>query len=127
MKKKILLVIISLVSLILIISCIYALTGKIKYEIVENTKLIASFDIENATEKSYNVVEKDNEYYLVICYGEQNKYYQTIEIENIKVTGKIIIVDVNLKEEENQIEMNSYPRTAIKLNKKPIYTKVNYK
>lgn len=128
MNKKKLIVIISsiLVVLLLVIGCLFVFTGDVSYEVVSDVKLIGSFDIEDATIKSYDLVEKDGEYYLVICYGEQSTFYSTVEVSNVKVNGKIVTVDVNLPKDEGFGDAFSYPKTAVKFNKKPLFVSVNF-
>lgn len=126
-KKKLIILISSIVLvLILIVGSIFVFTGSITYEVVSDTKLIGSFDIEDATIKSYDVVKQDDEYYLVICYGEQTTYYSMVEVSNVKVMGKVLIVDVNLPKDEGLGDAFSYPKAAIKLDKKPLFIKVNF-
>lgn len=126
-KKKIIILISSLVVvLLLIVGALYAFTGSVSYEVISDIKLVGSFDIEDATIKSYDVVKQDNEYYLVICYGEQSVYYSTVDVVNVKVVGKIVTVDVKLPEGEGLGDSFSYPKTAIKFDKKPLFVKVNF-
>lgn len=128
MNKKKLIIIISsiLFFLLLILGILFVFSNDVSYEVVGDIKLIGSFDIEDATIKSYDLVEKDNEYYLIICYGEQPTFYSTIEVSNVKVNGKIVTVDVNLPKDEGLGDAFSYPKTAIKFDKKPLFVKVNF-
>lgn len=126
-KKKIIILVSSIVVvLLLVIGGLFIFTGDISYEVVSDTKLIGSFDIEDATEKSYNLVEQDGEYYLIICYGEQTTFYSTVEVSNVKLNGKIVTVDVNLPKDEGIGEAFSYPKTAIKFDKRPFLIQVNF-
>ena len=125
-KKKIIFIAIAVIFALLIGMVVFIFTGSISYEIVDDSKLIGSFDIEDAMISSYNISEKDGEYYLIICYGEQNVFYSTVEISNVKINGKVVVVDVNLPEDEGTLEAFSYPKTAIKFNKKPLFVKVNF-
>ena len=125
-KKKIIIISSIVIVLLLVVGSLLIFTGNVSYEIVDDIKVVGGFDIEDATIKSYDVIEKDDEYYLVICYGEQTTYYSTIEVTNVKVTGKVVIVDVKLPEDEGIGEAFTYPKTAIKFDKKPLFVKVNF-
>ena len=126
-KKKIIIMVTSIiVVLLLVVGALFIFTGDVSYEIVGDVKLVGSFDIEDATVKSYDVVKKDNEYYLVICYGEQPTFYSTVEVSNVSVTGKIVTVDVNLPRDEGLGDAFSYPKAAIKFDKKPLIVRVNF-
>lgn len=128
MNKKKLIVIISsiLVVLLLVVGCLFIFTGDVSYEVVSDIKMIGSFDIEDATVKSYDLVKKDNDYYLVICYGEQSVFYSTVEVSNVDINGRIVTVDVNLPKDEGVGEAFSYPKTVIKFDKRPLFVKVNF-
>lgn len=127
-KKKIIVISVLAVVLLAIVGFVFFtfFSEPIKYEVVSDTKLIGTFDIENALEKSHNIIEKDGEYYLVICYGEQTVFYSTVEVSNVEIKGRAVTVDVNLPKDEGIGEAFSYPKTAIKFDKKPILVDVNY-
>ena len=60
-KKKIIIMVTSIiVVLLLVVGALFIFTGDVSYEIVGDVKLVGSFDIEDATVKSYDVVKKDN-------------------------------------------------------------------
>ena len=58
MKKKIILIVAIILVLAMIGITLYLFTGKsVGYEIITNDTLIASFDIENARDRGYEIVE----------------------------------------------------------------------
>ena len=128
MKKKIILIAAIILVLAIIGITLFLFTGKsIGYEIITNPTLIASFDVEDAKERGYEIVERDDTYYLVICYGEESVYYSGLEVKNVKVKGKVAMVDVKLPEGEGIGEAFSYPKAAVRFDKKPILVRVNFK
>ena len=128
MKKKILLIIAMMIVLIVIASTIFLFAGKpIAHEIITNPSLVASFDVKDARQRGYEIIERNNTYYLVICYGESTVYYSALEVTNVKVKGKVAIVDVKLSEKEGIAEAFSYPKAAVRFDKKPIVVRVNFK
>lgn len=127
MKKKVFLIIAIIIVVIVIVATLFLFTGKsIGYEIITNPTLIASFDVENAKERGYEIIERDNEYFLVICYGEETVYYSGLEVKNVKVKGKVAIVDVKLPDGEGIGEAFSYPKAVIRFDKKPLLVRVNF-
>ena len=127
MKKKIILIAAIILVLAIIGITLFLFTGKsIGYEIITNPTLIASFDVEDAKERGYEIVERDDTYYLVICYGEESVYYSGLEVKNVKVKGKVAMVDVKLPEGEGIGEAFSYPKAVIRFDKKPLLVRVNF-
>ena len=51
---------------------------------------------------------------------------KTVEVSNVSVTGKIVTVDVNLPRDEGLGDAFSYPKAAIKFDKKPLIVRVNF-
>ena len=127
MKKKIILIAAIILVLAIIGITLFLFTGKsIGYEIITNPTLIASFDVEDAKERGYEIVERDDTYYLVICYGEESVYYSGLEVKNVKVKGKVAMVDVKLPEGEGIGDAFSYPKAVIRFDKKPLLVRVNF-
>ena len=101
MKKKIILIVAIILVLAMIGITLYLFTGKsVGYEIITNDTLIASFDIENARDRGYEIVERDDTFYLVINWGEVSQYYSKLEVTKVNVKGKVATVSVRLPKVE---------------------------
>ena len=127
--------IIILVTLVVIIGITFGAYLYVKdrqtpltYEIVERPESFVEARV--IKERGYKIIEKDSEYYLVVCYGEKNTYYSYAEVSNVKVIGSSITVTIKLPDRDINASVGeafSYPKAILKLNKKPSYVHVIYK
>lgn len=101
---------------------------KLKYEILKRPENFV--EARSIKERGYNIITKDGEYYLVICYGEQSTYYSYLKVSNVKTSGYSIEVTVKLPDRDEYASVGeaiSYPKAVIKFNAKPKNIKVIYK
>ena len=128
MKKYILILAIILIAII--ISLIVILNKQdeapiISYEVVTNEVNISG--TKDKKDRGYEIVEKDNNYYLIIYYGEQNSYYSSLEVIEISIKNEDIKVTVGLPKNEGMGDAFSYPKAIIKFDKEPNKIGVIYK
>lgn len=128
MKKKIILIVAIILVLAMIGITLYLFTGKsVGYEIITNDTLIASFDIENARDRGYEIVERDDTFYLVINWGEESQYYSKLEVTKVKVKGKVATVSVKLPKSEDGLRYAfSYPKAVVRFDNKPLLVRVSF-
>lgn len=101
---------------------------KLKYEILKRPENFV--EARSIKERGYNIITKDGEYYLVICYGEQSTYYSYLKVSNVKTSGYSVEVTVKLPDRDEYASVGeaiSYPKAVIKFNAKPKNIKVIYK
>ena len=135
MKKRgliILLIILLIVIITMIIAMITILNNKesnneinLEYEIISDTSHIEGS--KNRRERGNEIIQKDDDYYLIIYYGEQHTYYSSLEVSSVKIQGDDVKVTVKLPNNEGMGDAFSYPKAVIKFNKKPNNVKVTYK
>ena len=63
---------------------------------------------------------------LEAAHDEESVYYSGLEVKNVKVKGKVAMVDVKLPEGEGIGEAFSYPKAVIRFDKKPLLVRVNF-
>ncbi len=128
MKKKSIILIIAIVIVVAMIGAtLFLFTGKtVGYEIITNKSLIASFDVENAQDRGYEIVERDNTYYLVINWGEESQYYSQVEVTKVNVKGKVATVSVKLPKGDVAGDAISYPKAVVRFDEKPSLVRVNF-
>ena len=129
MKKYGLIVTIILILILIVITGVllkkYKNNETINYEIITDTSAIEGTKSEN--DRGYEVVEKDNEYYLIIYHGEEPTYYSKLEVLNVEIKGKNVEVTVRLPKHEGMGDAFSYPKAVIKLDKEPEKINIIYK
>lgn len=124
--KRIMLIVAIVIVVAMIGTTLYLFTGKaIGHEIITNETLIASFDVENARERGYEVIERDDTFFVVINWGEENTYYSKLEITKVNVKGKVATIGVKLPK-EGQGDSFSYPKAVVRFDKKPTLVRVNF-
>ena len=127
MKKKIILIVAIILVLAMIGITLYLFTGKsVGYEIITNDTLVASFDIENARDRGYEIVERDDTFYLVINWGEVSQYYSKLEVTKVNVKGKVATVSVRLPKVEVAGDALSYPKAVVRFDEKPSLVRVSF-
>lgn len=125
--KKIMLIIAIVIVVAMIGVTLYLFASKsIGHEIITNETLIASFDVENARERGYEIVERDDTFYVVINWGEESAYYSKLEVTKVNVKGKVATISVKLPESEGQEDAFSYPKGVVRFDKKPVLVRVNF-
>ena len=91
---------------------------KLEYEILKNP---ASFvEARDIKKRGYEIIKKDGEYYLVVCYGEQSSYYSYAVVDKIIVNGSSVVVTIKLPDRDINASVGeafSYPKAIIKFNK----------
>ena len=80
---------------------------------------------ESKKERDYEVIEHENNYYVVIYYGQVETYYSYLEVLDVKIKGKVVTISVDLPKEGHG-DVASYPYAIVKLNKKPSKTNIKY-
>lgn len=127
MKKKIILIAAIILVLAIIGITLFLFTGKsVGYEIITNDTLIASFDVDNAQERGYEIVERDDTFYLVINWGEESQYYSKLEVTKVKVKGKVATVSVKLPKGEAAGDAFSYPKAVVRFDEEPSLVRVSF-
>ena len=117
-----LIVIVSILTVILVIN--KQINENINYEIIKDLNVVTT---KSAPERGYQVIEKENSYYLVIYYGEVPTYYSSLNIDKVLIRNTTIKVTVSLPEDEGMGDAISYPKAIIKFDKEPKKIKISYK
>lgn len=118
MKKKVFLYIVIAIILIGVIIglCSVKKNNLVKYEIITNEDIVASFDLDEKT-KGYELKEIDGDYYVLISYGMQPAYYSTLDVENVEFKNNELIITVKLPNEGIE-DAFSYPYVLLKFSRK---------
>lgn len=129
--KKICIVIIVIIILVLGIVVISGITkedevSNMVYEVIEDIDVIDQLEIEDKKNRGYEVIQQDDDYYLVIKHGEESVCYSKLEVNKVEVNGNNIEVHVQLPKGEGMGDAFSYPKAIIKLNQKPGKVKIRY-
>ena len=125
--KRIMLIVATVIVVAMIGATLYLLTGKtIGHEIIINESLIASFDIENARDRGYEIIERDDTFYLVINWGEVSQYYSKLEVTKVNVKGKVANVSVRLPKVDVAGDALSYPKAVVRFDEKPSLVRVSF-
>ena len=101
---------------------------KLEYEILKKPE--SFIEARNIKKRGYEIITKNGEYYLAICYGEQSTYYSYLEVSDVKASGYSVVVTVKLPDRDINASVGeaiSYPKAIIKFNKKPKNIWVIYK
>lgn len=96
------------------------------YEVIEDRSVIDQLEIEDKKNRGYEVIQQDDDYYLVIKHGEESVCYSKLEVNKVEVNGNNIEVHVQLPKGEGMGDAFSYPKAIIKLNQKPGKVKIRY-
>ena len=124
--KKIILIIVTILAVVaaLVLGFLFIRNDNntfLKYEVIDNANSIEG--TKSGFDRDYEVVKNGNEYYLIIYAGEQPTT-DTLEVSNVEVDGKNVIVTVNLIMGSG--DAFSYPKAIIKFNEKPKSIEVIY-
>ena len=126
MKKKIIIGIIAILLLIGIGTIIYFINNKkdedIKYTII--MELVSDKVNYNKEISGEEIVEYKGNYYLFIKMGKRSTGGYSIELQDIKVSGKDVTITVNEKHPGETCTVTdafTYPYLVVKFNKKPNY------
>ena len=126
MKKKIIIGIIAILLLIGIGTIIYFINNKkdedIKYTII--MELVSDKVNYNKEISGEEIVEYKGNYYLFIKMGKHSTGGYSIELRDIKVSGKDVTITVNERHPGETCTVTdalTYPYLVVKFNKKPNY------
>ncbi len=117
------------IALIIIIFLIVFLLRKdndkiMNYVIITNANSIKG-TLDEKT-RGYEVVEENNEYYLIIYNGEESVYYSSLEVLDVEIKNQKVNITVKLPDDEGMGEAFSYPKAVIKFDKEPKKVRVTY-
>ena len=99
---------------------------KVNYEVITDKNIINEFEYKSKKRK-YEIIEKDNYYYVVISYGEEPNYYSKLDVTNVVIKDKNVDITVELPKGEGLGDAFSYPQAVIKFDLKPEKINVTYK
>ena len=99
---------------------------QMSYEIITDQNVIDEFEYKSKKWK-YEIIEKDNYYYVVISYGEDPNYYSKLDVTNVTIKNKNVDITVELPNGEGIGDAFSYPQAVIRFNLKPEKINVFYK
>lgn len=104
----------------------------LSYEIVsdyanDNPELVESLKIDNIVKRGYEIIEKDNFYYLIVSYGKAVSCCGKIGVTDVKVKENDLIIDVDFIDMCDCLYFNTtHPKAIIKLNTVPNSIKINF-
>ena len=124
MKKILLILVLILIILAILITFILIKSTDLKYEVLSKASLVTG--TKDGKSRGDELVEMDNDYYLIIYYGEVSVNYSSIEVYDIISLGNNVIVKVRLPENDGFGDAFSYPKAIIKFNNKPNILKIIY-
>ena len=99
----------------------------INYEVITELATIQDLNISKSTSRKYEIIEKNEEYYIIIHYGEEPTYYSNLQVENVTVNKKSITIEVKLPKNEGMGDAFSYPIAVIRVDQKPENINIKYK
>ena len=132
MKNKVVSILVIIVFLVFAV-CVFVFKAankeevKSNYEVITDAEIINSLNIKSSYEIKYEVKEVDGEYYIVVHYGEQPNYYNSLDVAKVNITSSKITIEVSLPKGQGMGDALSYPYAVIKVFKKPNKIVVKYK
>ncbi len=123
--KKLLIVGIFFVCLVGVILFLYKENNNnvtLKYEILNEVGSIKG--TKNGYVRDYEIIEKNNEYYLII-YGGEQPTTDTLEVLSVKSNQKNVEIEVRINPGFG--DAFSYPKAIIKFDKEPKKISIIYK
>lgn len=95
--------------------------GSLEYEILDQSDFITGNNSEKI--RGYEIVKKNNYYYLIIYHGEEPVYFDDLKVLNVGIRKEHVTVEVQLPF-GGFGDAFSYPKAQIKFNKMPKSVKV---
>ena len=98
--------------------------GSLEYEILDQNDFITGNNDE--TIRGYEIVEKDNYYYLIIYHGEEPTSFDDLKVLSVGIRKEHVTVEVQLPV-GGIGDAFSYPKAQIRFNKMPKNVKIIHK
>lgn len=125
MKDKVRVIVSILVLIIIGVICFLTFrnidhteTEDINYEVLSRSEYTAILEIGDKEKPTYEIIDADDTYYLIIYHGEEPTYFPELDVMNVEVNGKDIEVTVKLHG-IGEGDAFSYPVAVLKLDAKP--------